>query len=378
MFNFFSCEPNFPKPSDNWFATRIFQYESSAIAQNISQIYMTDEKTGFLLGNDFEKVTDMGGSDKDQSAYFFRSTDGGRTFEKQILGKGILEYISSSADKKSFYMVCARFTEEDTTKPSNYQILKSKDTGRTWENLYLFEDKNLAEVLFLNDTIGYASIIEDPVGYDIKVLYQTADGGKTWKPAQVDMENKSLDLITPEGKIMGQYIEDEQAVWKMDINDMIVKRIPLDFPENLYIIGFIQTDPIANLHYVELRTKTPYGDKGMVVEYFLLCIETGEKIQLPDNAFGWNIYGDYIGVLGGLKENQYIAQYYYSEDRGKSWKAETPKCIVCSAARSLYGKGYVWATTPMRVDSIYCPLMVRIPPAEKQQEKKKPTWTIFD
>jgi hypothetical protein len=376
MFDLFSCKYDFPKPSDNWFATRIFAYESSAIDQNIIQIYLVDEKTGFLLGNDFEKVIDKGGTERDQTAYFFRSTDGGRSFEKQVLGKGVLEYISLSADKKSFYMVCARFGEYDTIKPSNYQILKSTDTGKTWEELYMFEDKNVAEVLFYNDSIGFASILEDPVGYDIKVLYCTKDGGKTWKPTAVDMDNKSLDLIIPEGKIWGQYVENEPAIWEMDINNLSIKRIPLDFSDSLCIASLMQIDPITKLHFVELRTKIPDDETGIEVEYFLLCIETGEKIKLPDNAFDYNVYGDYIGVLGGLKENYHIAQYYYSEDKGKSWKAETPKCVICSAAHCLYGKGYVWVTTPMRVDEIYCPLMVRIPP--KEQVKINNRWTISD
>lgn len=361
MFDLFSCEFDFPKPSDNWFATRIFIYESPAIDQSINQIYIVDEKTGFLLGDDFLKVFDKGGTEKDQSAYFFRSVDGGKSFEKQIFRKGRLDYISRSADGKTFYMIYAQFGEDDTIKPSNYQILKSTDMGKTWEYLYLFEDKFLTGVLFYNDTIGFASVLEEPIGYDIKVLYQTRYGGKTWKAVPVDIDNLSLNIITPEGKIMGRYVENEQAVWEMEIKDLIINKIPLDYSNKFDIVGFIQTDPVTNLHYVKLWTKMPEYDEKIKIECILLCIETGEKIGLPDYSTNFNIYGDYIGVRCGLKSNKYITQYYYSEDKGKTWKAETPKCIVSSAACGLYGKGYAWLTTPMEIDSIYCPLMVRIP-----------------
>lgn len=373
MFNLFSCKYNFPKPSDNWFATQIFVYDGIAIDQDINQVYMIDEKTGFLLGEDVLKVIGRGGSEKDQSAYFFRSTDGGKSFEKQVFPNKKPEFISRSADGKTFYMVLSQFAMADTLKPSAYQILKSADMGKTWQNLYLFENINVEEVpfysvtkvLFYNDFIGFVSILAGTYGDEKELLYRTDDGGKTWKPAPVDMDNLSLNLITPGGKIMGQYDKDEPAVWEMDIKDMIVKKIPLNFSDSLRMIGFIETDLVTNRHYVLLWKKTSeeYDDK-MEIEPYLLWIETGEKIKLPDNSYDVNVYGDYIGVNGGLKANKFISQYYYSEDKGKTWKAETPKCIVCSAPSDMYGKGYVWLTTPMTINGIYAPLMVRIPQDE--------------
>ncbi|MDR3338826.1 MAG: hypothetical protein LBT25_01810 [Candidatus Symbiothrix sp.] len=377
MSDVFSCKYGFTEPSDNWFTTQIFQYESSVIDQDIINIYPVDERIVFLLGTDDDKVRQQGGTRKDQSALFFRSVDGGRTFEKQVLDKGVLESVSRSADGKSFYMVCARFGEDDERKPSNFQLLKSTDTGKTWTDLYLFEDKLLDKVQFFNDSTGFASVRQEPIGYHLPVLYKTSDGGKTWTPTKVDMDNKSIDLITPEGKLLGRYVEDEPAIWEMDINDMAVKRIPLSIPDGFHIADFIQTDPITKFHYVQLMTRAPNYDMDIEEEYLLLCIETGEIIQLPDNAFHYNIYGDYIGVLGGLKANYNIAQYYYSEDKGKTWKAETPKCFILFAHPGLYGKGYVWVMCSMPVDDIPYPLLVRIPPTEEVQ-KKPSKWSILD
>jgi hypothetical protein len=362
--NFLSCASDYPPASENWFATQIFQYDNSVIDQFSEKIYLLDENTGIILGNDEEKVLREGKKEKDQTAVFFRSIDGGRSFERRDFGNGYLKYISLSTDKKSLYMLCARFTEYNAVLPSNFQLMKSVNSGETWEDLYLFKEKLISKVLFYDDSIGFASALEDPIGYDSAMLYKTVDGGKSWRPVfQIDMDNKSLNLITPEGMLTGQYLDDPPAVWQSDIRELKEMHRPLDFSDDLRICSDIQPDPVTGRHYCMLMTRSEHVPEKDVRE-FLYCIETGETLPLPVHSFHFNVYGDYIGVLGGCKDNYYIAQYYYSYDKGRYWETETPRSIRLSGSPGLYGKGYVWSMFSGRADDIYCPLMVRIPPQE--------------
>jgi len=66
---------------------------------------------------------------------FFSSINGGKTFEKQILGKGALEYISHSIDEKSFYMevdeiYCPLLVRNPTLKEQS----KTRNKALTMDN----------------------------------------------------------------------------------------------------------------------------------------------------------------------------------------------------------------------------------------------------
>jgi len=364
ILNLFSCDSGYPPPSENWSATRIFRFDGISIDQSINNIFLVNETTGFLLGDDRMKVKRAGGKTGDGSSLFFRSTDGGRTFEKQVLGKGILKYISRSSDGKTFYMIQGVFNRPDDRKPSHFRVWKSSDTGRSWEELYLFENKLLTKVLFYNDSIGFASVMQDRIGYDLPVLYRTDDGGKTWKPTGVDMDNKTMCLITSDGKLLGQYLEDIPAVWQTDVNGMNPEHIPLDIPQGLSINSLIQSDPLTGLHYCKLRTTPQDDESGKEIEYRLICLETGEIIRLPSPSYDFNVYGDFIGVRSALKDNEFVAQYRYSYNKGRYWETETPKNTLLSGMPGMYGKGCIWSMCSMEADGIYYPLLVRIPPEE--------------
>lgn len=366
MLNLLSCISKNSEESYNWFFTPVFQYENAVKDQTVTQIYLIDENTGFLTGTDKMKVKEAGGNIKDQSAIFFRSTDGGKTFEKQILGKGYLEHISQSSDMTSTYMVCARFSESDIRTATNFEILKSSDFGQTWELLYLFKNKMLDKVFFYNNMIGIASVIQDPFGYDSPALYKTTDGGKNWRITPVFMENKTLSLITSEGIIMGRYMDQRPEIWKMDINRLEIENILLEIPESLVIFGTIQEDPVTKFHYCKLRIRDENKIAGNPNEYFLYCVENKEMITLPSPAYYVYIYGDHISVWSRLKSNQFVAEYYYSQDKGRNWENEILDNIIVSGAPGMYGEGYVWSMSSSWINEVYCPLVVRIPPEKEK------------
>ncbi len=367
MLGLFSCKPNYPPKSDNWFATKIFTYYTKeAEDPSIDEIYLIDQDNGFLLGS--EKITTVadGQAVKKTVALCFRSEDGGHSFQRQEFGEGALSCLSQSVIDSCFYLICGRFSQADLRKPDHFEILRSIDFGKTWQSLYTFKNKYLTHVLFLNKTTGIAYVMQDTIGYDIPVLYKTEDGGKTWNPTKTDMNGKYPNLITPEGLIMGQYLDDDiHAVWQMDINELKIEKMPLDFSKTLRINTDIQTDPVTGLHYCRLLTRKLQGnDTEKNIEDYLLCVETQEMIPMPYYSFEFNVYGNFIGVRCALKENQYIAQYKYSNDKGRTWRTETPKDFMLYGMPGMYGKGYIWSMCGSVVDEITWPLLVRIPPEE--------------
>jgi Uncharacterized protein related to plant photosystem II stability/assembly factor len=330
----------------------------------VTMIFPVDEHTVFLFGSDKKKVINERRPVKEQSALFFRSLDGGRTFEKQVLGKGELEYISRSADQKTFYIGCARFSERDDRKPGNFEILRSTDLGAGWEGVYLFEDKLVDKVLFFNDSLGFVSVIQDTLGYDLPALYRTEDGGKTWKSVRVNMDNRSLNVITSTGKILGRYLDDTPGIWELDVHDLSLKEVPLEIPAGLSLSGFIRSDPVTGRHYCKLRTTPEDDESGKKIEYGLICVETGEIIKLPSPSYHFYVYGDFIVVRGVCRENRFMARYRFSYNKGRTWQDETPLSARIAGPPGFYGKGYVWSWCSGEADGKYCPLLVRIPPEE--------------
>jgi hypothetical protein len=360
LFLFTFC--SFGGSGKNYFFTKIFDYADIAIDQHVTTIYLVDGQTGFLLATDDNKIMLAGGKSSTQSAIFLRSADGGKSFEERLFGNGTLEDISCSADGKTYYLLCGQFGNEDDRLPSDYQILRSQDIGTTWSEVYLFRDSNLSNVWFLNDSIGFTADIIKPTNEDLtvrEVLYKTTDGGKTWSKVDVDMDDLTVCTITPDRKLLGRYMEDgKMAYWQMDIDELIPLKIEVKAPESgLDIYGDIVTDPLTGLHYISLANLDKKVD-------YIYCLETQESIKTPSPNYGFNVYGDFIGIYSSSSLNQYNSKYRYSCDKGKTWHTETLPGMFHSTSHCLYGEGYLWTTCSEGGD-LRNPLMVRVPPLVK-------------
>jgi hypothetical protein len=350
----FSMCMNKSENSSNWFLIPIFTFETNELDQKITRIYSINRDTVFLLGKDEKKIINKGGSEKDQNAIIFRSTDGGRTLERKTLGKGLLEDITQSADKNSLYLLQSSYSSNrEVGSPNNFSILRSFNAGETWEQVYTFENKDIGKVLFYNQQIGFASVLEDPIGHNSPSLYKTTDGGKNWVSTSVNMRDISIIEISSDNKIIAQYLDsDRLSICEIDIPTLEVKEIPLKVSNDLKIFGLIEIDPLTGQKYIMLSKNDRYS--------YLYNINTEFMTELPDYSYGVNIYGDFIGIMRNKEGSIYNDEYCYSYDKGFVWHYETPIDSNTLGDFNMYGNGCVWMTTVGRGGVSY-PLMIRRP-----------------
>lgn len=340
--------------NSNWFLTPIFTFETSELDQKITKIYSINEDTVFLLGNDEKKTINKGGGIQNQNAIIFRSTNGGHILEQKILGKGSLEDITLSTDRSALYLLKSSYSSNRRAElPDNFCVLKSINSGETWDSIYTFENKDVGKVLFYNQQIGFVSILEDPIGHNCPSLYKTTDGGKNWELTPVDISGISMMLISPDNKIVAQYTDlDSISICEIDILTLETKEIPLKVSNDFKIFGSIEIDPNTNQKYVILIKNDKYT--------YLYNIDTGFMTALPDYSYGINMDGNFIGVMRNKDGSIFNDEYCYSYDKGTSWHYETPIDSNTLGDFCMYGKGYVWMTTVGRGDLSY-PLMIRRP-----------------
>jgi photosystem II stability/assembly factor-like uncharacterized protein len=121
--------------------------------------YFFDSKVGFVKGN---------------GTGWFRTTDGGDTWTKFYGGNDSFFYPSGVwfTDTKTGFMAGGGATENGYAS----KILKTKDSGATWEEIVLdkgIKDKpGLDKIKFLNEKVGYVTSRDD--------IIKTSDGGLTW------------------------------------------------------------------------------------------------------------------------------------------------------------------------------------------------------
>lgn len=359
MFSLISCLFNRPKASENYFFTKLFDFSTIATDQHITSIYVVDDNTGFLLAKDKREIDWVrDGLTKAATVIFMRSTDGGRTFERQILGEGELKNLSCSTDKKSFYMLWGRNTEHQAKKPEEWAVLRSTDRGETWDEIYVFKDKRVAGVLFFDDNIGFADVVEEPVGYNVNTLYKTTDGGASWEPTKIDVDEVSLALITPNRKLMGELYGIQSYYWQMDIDSLRPERISIENPPEGVFSRDLQADPVTGLHHLRLTNFDNNTD-------YLYCLETKELLKVPSPCYEFNVYDGYIGISSEWPENSFVKQYHYSTDNGKTWRTETLPGRFAVNPVGMYGRGQYWMMC-MLANDIQYPLMIRIPTDEER------------
>lgn len=361
----------------NWFLTPQLDEDYLTFGHRINEIHFVDAQTGFLLVSEKDKLRKEGKAPKEQNALFYRSTDGGKSFQKQALGKGELDFLSQSADGKSHYMIRDEFTDESPQKPTKFHILKSTDKGESWEELYLFENKRLTEVFFYDDETGFAIILEDPIGVRAKAMYKTTDGGRSWNPLPVKIDDVTVENITIDRKIVGDFIDDDiLAIWEMDMDDLQRKTIRVKASDEFVFYGSILFDPVTQKRYIGLINK----EDEDVRQVFLYCFETETLVKLPPDAVNFHVHGDYIGVLAHVDNNFFVSRYYYSTNGGKDWSWESPIEPSTVYWPAMYGRGYLW-TGAQNIRADYISIMVRTPAEDEcgirsftDTEEKNQTW----
>jgi photosystem II stability/assembly factor-like uncharacterized protein len=120
----------------------------------------------------------VGGNERTMEGYAARTTDGGQTWSGQIPAGSLLNSLWFTDPHHGWAVGCAG------------TILHTTDGGLNWQLQNSGVDTTLYDVKFLDTLMGVAS------GVDAVLL--TSDGGNTWAPSHVGVEEKPK-LIDPAG-----------------------------------------------------------------------------------------------------------------------------------------------------------------------------------
>lgn len=129
-------------------------------------------------GNSFLYFTDETIGITSTVAGLHRTTDGGKTW--------VVVYTEQEPYNAAFFInsqigfvSSGHFLDDRGSGlgvANNGSILKTKDSGKTWEKLNGVS-KNVNSFFFLNESIGFVTMTNDN---GINELFKTSDGGKTW------------------------------------------------------------------------------------------------------------------------------------------------------------------------------------------------------
>lgn len=137
------------------------------LPENISQVFMNDRQNGWAMINDGTLITTKDEWNTYNQIYKFNSID--------TISKPSLSYVDHTL-----------FVVNFLSKTSSIGIYSSKDEGKTWSESYLdYSDADYGAsqlfCSFIDSQNGYLLYCGGPAaGLMPKLLYKTADGGKTF------------------------------------------------------------------------------------------------------------------------------------------------------------------------------------------------------
>ncbi|QIX63343.1 hypothetical protein HER32_20060 [Hymenobacter sp. BT18] len=153
-----------------------------------------NDSTGLVLGS---ILPDAGGLGSDfragQVATLFRTTDGGRNWQKTTGDSGSRFVLTTKAGPVVF---AVQLQESDAQRDSS-RLLRSVDQGRSWQPIGVLPHQ-ITSLSFADSTQGFALTNHEEQG--LRLIYHTTDGGRHWQRAALPLSGSaSWGLHTPDG-----------------------------------------------------------------------------------------------------------------------------------------------------------------------------------
>ncbi|CAA0223985.1 Probable lipoprotein precursor [Tenacibaculum maritimum] len=327
--------------SMHWGITKISsETGANSFDYEFNQYFIQDSLTGYIIGDN--SIAEMYRSiiekrvlkRENYEAILFKTEDGGVSFRKRSLGKGSLQKITSDNEKNLYVIQCNYKT---ATLPKRYRIMYSRDLGETWQEMAFPQGKKIETVQFYNGLKGVVAIEEDGM---FKLL-KTKDGGKTWEELPVketSLNYYSIQFIDEEALYVYNSIGGFRQTATINFTTGNVKIHNPNLPKGYQFSSFIKDDSTGSLYsevsnYKEGHDLMLYNHQTN--ELISYNIENSSEQYIIDVT----VSGEYIGLL---RADKGIVSYYYSRDKGENWIREKMPERLSESYAAMYGKGLVW------------------------------------
>ncbi len=257
---------------------------------------------------------------------FFKSKDGGETWNKLNFFNPVFNFMDISLKENTGFIISGR-AKLYSASPNVYAegvIMKTTDGGSTWATLHLgglgatgdatvnpsdilVYGKDFQAVETVNDTVAYCALRwYEYGGSDHSGIFKTSDGGLTWKNISGDLEGGVVTSIVSQGDTV--FVGGNKMLFKTAVTtDSLIDIFPLLNGDGSDYINDITVAGEKELFIITTNDSIYYSADG------------GAAFgQYPQVAGGFDIFkvNDSTLVTGGTSSKSYV-----STNNGQSWKS---------------------------------------------------------
>lgn len=296
---------------------------------------------GFIIGNNRGElihnavVNDTSFNNEKLEAVFFRTNNGGTSFQKHVLGKGNLIQIHQNS-LGTLFLVNQKIVNKNTSQKL-CELYQSKDSGTSWKLINTIDASEI-KVAFLNDLIGIMVDTSSKPMY-----YKTKDGGKSWEIISFKFKNIVIPdntlVINPNEFELYQHLGGLRQIIRYNPLTDTIHKINPQLRDGEVFRYYRKDQELENIYsYINKNkqdeTISLWNHRTNSREDYSLDLEDTE------NVIGICRSTDYIGVLISAKDRTY---YLYRGLNDSKWKEEVlPDPFITGNAISLFGKGNIW------------------------------------
>jgi hypothetical protein len=293
------------------------------------------DDVGFVTGDNRREVRTNAGrpmsldeAEELMEAYLFRTTDGGKTFEKQSFGKGSALGIRK-VNSDLYLTIGIHFSE---SKPT---FLKSQDLGYTWTEVDFIPWVVLNTQIMIQGTHGDEQI--------------TFDGGKNWEKVSKNLQTY-LDQFPKYDRptaYQNQLVkQQDRKLYFFDIEADKEEIMPLNVPQGKILDdGTLHCDKETGELSIRLFQDV-VGNPRETQSSIWFPLQNKEVVfdkKLPNPVY-LGVHGKHIG---GFTRVEGVLTHIWTLDKGETWNYELLPNYFFEKNIS-YGNGEIWMEVLLR------------------------------